>query len=248
MSCSNARLIVGAILIALAACADEGPTAVTAAAPPVADLAVAAPSLTPADLFRVSATTVGDPADAGPRLSEDKGDDEGSAEIRMARTVVGFFPGEAYAQGSMRYTGQGGRVETTVQVAFMDQHMGSATAIEQRTDWLSFDVEKFMFAYASIRTDKTCGLSVMGDSVHSAWWEIFQVRSAPVFGKAVATSRAGPERQTTCQRKTSTTDPTGTYDSTPGLVCTYLITYDRDTHEILAVELLRCDASHGPLI
>ena len=247
MSCSHARPRVGPLALVctfLSACSESPGTAPEVAEEPpafAADLSLLAPPLEQSDLVHVESVVLGGPNDRGAVRSSGS---ESMAQIMNARTKVGFLWEEAYAEGSHDYTGTAGRVETTVNVDFEGQHVGTYTAIRQESSWLSTETTKHIFAYAGIPIDKTCGLSVTGYSTHSAWWQFFQIRSAPTYGEAVDSSRGGPVRQTSCSKTTTSGNPGGgdSQDGT-GMTCTYLITYDRNTLEIYDVELLGCQTT-----
>jgi hypothetical protein len=249
MPCSTPRLVVGTLVLVLVACERPAPTAVSHVPHPTVptDLTLAAPLLTQDDLTAVSIVTHGERPSSGLMLSEG-GEDEGlvPATIYTATTRVGFQEGLAYAEGSMEYAGHVGRVETTANVAFENQHLGESTAIEQESSWASLDTRRHVFAFAYVRTDKTCGLSVFGASEHAAWWELFQVKNAPTFGRVEASSQAGPASQPACGKHVTNENP-DTWSTGDGLTCTYLITYDLDTLEVLQVELLYCSSGGGVL-
>jgi hypothetical protein len=220
MPCSTPRLVVGTLVLVLVACERPAPTAVSHVPHPTVptDLTLAAPLLTQDDLTAVSIVTHGERPSSGLMLSE----------------------------GSMEYAGHVGRVETTANVAFENQHLGESTAIEQESSWASLDTRRHVFAFAYVRTDKTCGLSVFGASEHAAWWELFQVKNAPTFGRVEASSQAGPASQPACGKHVTNENP-DTWSTGDGLTCTYLITYDLDTLEVLQVELLYCSSGGGVL-
>lgn len=241
MSRSRSRLLVGTI--ALFACG-ESPGSLEPGALPPDDLAVAAPAITAQDLVRISVEAPG-PAEPGAPARVEEDTEEASARIRNARTDVGFYPGEAYAYGRHDFDGHVGRIETTVQVTFEDQHLGGGTAIQERSYWLSFEQTRQVSAYAAVRTDHTCGLAVQGRSMHAAWIQTVAITSAPIWGRAEETSGAGPLSQIACGRRIDNEDPTGTHTEANGIVCMYLITYDLDTLEVLRVELLSCTSKYG---
>ena len=256
MNRSRSLIWVGTLSAALAACAEEGPTTPSANAAPVRDLVLSAPVIVPEDLVVV---TIAGGAAGGPFLSDDsslddgggggsEGEEDDGADIWDARTKVGFYSDHAYAEGSHRYSGQVGRVETTAHVDFENAYLGSQTAIMQEYDWLTFRLTHFVTAYAQVNTDHTCGLGVQGRSLHAAWGEVFQIKGSPSWGRTEQTTSAGPVRQVNCGRTISGNDPTGTYTTEGGIVCMYLITYDIDTREVLRVELLSCSTTDGDLI
>jgi len=238
-----------------AACSADGPTTLETQDGPVPDLYLSAPWITSEDL--VSVGDAGPSADR-PALVEDShlyegGDESGGSsdggesgvEIWDAHTNVGFDYDHAYAEGSHRYSGQVGRVETTAHVTWNDAYLGTQTAVMQEYDWLTLRSTHFVTTYAQVNTDHSCGLSVQGRSLHAAWAELFQIKGAPTWGRTEQTTSAGPVRQDRCGRTASNVDPTGTYSTGGGIVCTYLITYDLATLQILDVTLLSCSTTDG---
>jgi hypothetical protein len=237
------------LLLLLLGCSEEPTAPVRADLLPAEDLSFTFAYLDPAALVDFEHTTL-EPTGPGPAASDTWGEDlPASASIRDARTMVGLSGISAYAYGEHRYTGNKGRIETTVDAAFSGQHLGERTAIRQQSEifLLDFGRIKHIWAIARIYTDKQCGLEAHGRSSHSAWWEFYQGVAAPVWGEVVATSDAPPDRQEPCARRDSPYDPTGSYDSSGGgMTCTYLITYDLDTGQIYDVTLLFC--SSGTLL
>lgn len=256
---SRARLLAGTIPLLIAACGDRTPTAPPGAPERARALPVAAPTLTTDRFHLVAVAAAAEPAatvdaqrteiesELELELESDFEELTESTQIINARTRVGFTDTGAYAEGSHNFTGHGGRIETTASVTFDGADLGSQTAVEQRSFTFSFKVWKFISAWAPVYTDVHCGLSVKGRSIHEAWWELFQGRSAPSFGNSSTSSFGGPESQAPCGTRYSTRDGSGSEDS-GGMVCTYLVTYDLDTLEVLRVELLYCSTSHGALL
>ena len=206
------------------------------------DLAFTFTHVDPALLIDSEHVTL-EPTAVGPAMADEWGETlPASASIRDARTTVGFAGSHAYAYGEHRYTGNKGRIETTVEAAFMDQHLGQRRAVRQQSGLFLFDggTLKHIFVIARLYTDEQCGLDVHGRSMHSAWWEFFQGTGAPEWGDVHASSAANPYQQPRCGRRSSRSDPTGSYQEGDGLSCTYLITYDLDTGEIYDVSLLYC--------
>lgn len=245
MYCSHPRPRAGMLALVstlLAACSEPPSTAPESLEEPAeaADLDLLAPSLRPSDLVRVESVVLDPPDDQGALRAE--GDDL-PAQILRPRTKVGFLWDEAYAEGSHDYTGSASKIETTVSVDFEGAHVASYMAVRQEAEWLSTQVVKHLSVYAGVPVDKTCGLSVQGRSLHSAWWQFFQIKSAPTFGTVMATSRGGPVSQDRCGRQIANGDPTGGTRESSGMSCTYLITYDKNTLEIFNVELLGCTTS-----
>ena len=168
-------------------------------------------------------------------------------QIFNARTEAGFKPGFAYAFGTHDYQGNLGRVVTTATASHRDRLLGSQTAETQ--EYFPFLVDggfiKKVWTWAKIFTDYTCGVTVSGSSVHSAWWQFFQGRSAPIWGTATKTTQAAPVSQPGCGN-------TGGYESANdmggGLICYYWITYDLDTGEVVDAKLIACSNSAGDKI
>ncbi len=256
---SKARLLAGTIPLLIAACGDRTPTAPSPITEGAPDLPVAAPTVTADHLRLLAVEAAGDSStltdaqrtemdpDLDVELDDEFEEITESTQIINARTRVGFTDTGAYAEGSHNFTGHAGRIETTASVTFGGQNIGSQTAVEQRSFSLSLKLWKFISAWAPVYTDVHCGLTVEGRSIHEAWWEIFQGRSAPSFGRTSVSSFGGPDSQGPCGTRRSTGDGSGSEDS-GGMVCTYLVTYDLDTLEVVHVELLYCSASHGDLL
>jgi hypothetical protein len=245
MSHSRARLLVGTVYLTLVACGEAAPTDVGDFDEGAFDLPILAPSLTREDLTLTSIRAPRD-SSAAPLLVTEI-EDDAVASILSARTKVGYFYDEAFAEGSQTYTGTSGSVETTAEVLFENMHLGSQTAHAAASEVLSFKLTKFLFAYAPVRTDKRCGLSVSGRSQHSAWWELFQGTSAPAFGRAVTSTYGGPAEQPSCGHRIQVGDGGGRIDTERGITCTYLLTYDRTTGEVLRAERLFCSTTGGDL-
>lgn len=169
-------------------------------------------------------------------------------QIRHAMTNVNILQGEASALGRHRYIGNVGSIDTTVQIVYGETYLGSFTAERQAYTPFIFDfgMEKSIYAYARVFTDHTCGLRVVGSSIHRASWQFYQGRSAPIWGETRRTTQADPESQPECAKRSGRTQITETRPT--GMVCTYLITYDLDTGEWLNAELLFCSGVGAPRI
>lgn len=250
MSRSHTRRLVGtapAVLLILAGCSDP-PTALAPAELPTAletELPLSAPMLQPSDLVHTEVVSEGEPTTNGPMLST-RGTDV--AEIYNEVTRVGILYGnEAYAEGKHEYTGSVGRVDTNLHIEWEAKYLASASATRQRSDWLSLSVRKTVWAYARAQVDKTCGLRLTGNSMHRAWWSYFRITGTTTYGEAIRSSSADPFSQSPCGKKIDGNDPTGEYREGGGISCTYLITYDIDTGEVVDVDLLSCQ-SGGVLI
>ncbi len=164
-------------------------------------------------------------------------------EVFNPRTTTGIAEGHGYvyAIGLHDYIGNMGAIATTAHAAFQDQHLGSYTAERQEYTpfLLDLGVKKGIWATARVYTDKTCGLTALGDSQHSAWWQFFQGRSAPQWGVSKRYSQAQPTYQKACGSTTTTTH-TGGDGSTTGMICYVLITWDLDTGQIVDTRILAC--------
>ena len=217
----------GDLTLRLPAGAFAGPVArdVRALTPPRAALDGAAPVAPPVDLT-----------------------DTPPSSILNARTETGFRPGFAFAFGTHDYSGNIGRIETTARASHRDRFLGSLTA--ERQDYIPFLTDlgriKKIWTWAKIFTDETCGVTVGGSSVHSAWWEFFQGRSASSWGRSSISTQGTDSSQPAC------TGGTGGYereDLEPGgLICSYWITYDLRSGEILSADFLGCVDSSYPKI
>jgi len=146
-----------------------------------------------------------------------------------------------YAIGRHVYIGNMGAVSATAHAAFQDQHLGSYTAERQNyTPFLvDFGEVKDIWASAKVYTDKTCGLTALGDSKHSAWWQFYQGRAAPLWGVTKSYSQGQPAHQRPCSNTTTTTSGGGD-GSTGGMICYVLITWDLDTGQIVNTQILAC--------
>ena len=170
-------------------------------------------------------------------------------QIFDARTRVYFQPGYAAALGIHSYIGNVGTIATTAHVTYLDQDLGSHTAHrEQYTPFvLDLGMTKTVFAEARVFTDYTCGLQVQGNSNHRAHWQFFTGTAVPLWGSSRRTSQASPASNGSCTDR-RTGQRGGTETRAGGIVCRYLITYDLDTGEILAADLLDCSSTGGTQI
>lgn len=253
MSRSHPRPSVGILVLvatALCGCDDRSATRPEATAleelVPGAPIDVRAPAITAADLVDVRTTTHGDPSNAsGIALVESE---EAALEIRGERTIAGISGGHAFAEGSHEYNGTLGRVQTTVSLAFEDRFVGSHVSVEQEWTWLPTSVWRKVWTYAWIEVDKTCGLSVLGQSLHETSLVSFDLNETRTVLGPQRTTRATTYNQPDCGHSVTDQAPADVYDSPPaGISCMYLITYDRVTYQVVDVELLGCSTS-GTLI
>jgi len=166
--------------------------------------------------------------------------------IIRPRTITGFWPGKAWAEGANEYVGNVGRIETTAKVTFEGQHLAEQPVLIQDHVPFIFDFGqiKFITAFAPVSTDHACGLTVRGSSLHAASWQFFTGAGAPAWGEAIVTSVATHSAQPDCHA----VDPgqTGVGGPGPGgSTCHYRIEYDLHSGQVISVELLYCSASLG---
>jgi hypothetical protein len=165
-------------------------------------------------------------------------------QVFNPRTIVGIAEGYdyVYAIGLHDYIGNMGAVSTTAHATFQDQHLGSYTAERQNyTPFLvDFGAMKDIWAIAKVFTDKTCGLSALGESRHSAWWQFYQGRAAPLWGVSKSYSQAQPERQRACGSMTTTRSGGSEDGGGGGMICYVLITWDLATGQIVDTRILSC--------
>jgi hypothetical protein len=250
MSRSRPRRRVGTLLLiaaALGACDDRSPTQLEPTAldelVPGVSIDIRAPAITSADLVDVHTSIHGDPS-AAPDIALSTPPEEAGLEIRGERTIAGISGGRAFAEGSHEYNGTLGRVHTTVSVAFENQHVGSHESVEQEWTWLPTSVWRKVWTYAWIEVDKTCGLSVVGQSVHETSLVSFDLNKTRTVLGPQRSTRANTYTQSSCGKQVTDQAPSAWYDSPPaGMTCMYLITYDRITYQVVDVELMGCSTS-----
>lgn len=247
-SCITPALV--ALAVALAGCAEETPVSPVASAVDEGPPLVRAPLLTQSDLDKSNFRVLGAPAaDPGPARAEF--DEQGGRPIQQIfgpSTRADFGTGFASSIGAHRYIGNVGAVSTTASLSFQGQHVASRTSNQQDytpflLDWGSV---KRVVTWIKIPSDHECGLSVEGQSDHRAWWQFFQGRGVAAWGVTRTTTQEGPTRQGACANPTGQTEDTR--QSEGGLVCTYLITFDLETGEIVNAELLFCHSGGGEVI
>lgn len=230
------------LILLLLGCGDDPTAPVAAPAQMPEDLAFTFAEVDPDRLVSYEHVVMQPPTDA-PALSEEWGEElPASSSVMDARTVVGIGSYGAYAYGLHRYTGNVGRVETTLEVAVEDRHLGSRTGVRQQSGLflLDFGRIKDIIVHVRLYTDRPCGLEAHAQSRHSAWWEFYQGTGADSWGRTAVSSQAAPARSGPCGHRWDSEDPTGSYDEREGYSCTYLITYDLDTGQIYDAELLYC--------
>ena len=234
---------------ALVACSEDP----TASAPPFAvapmpDLELELPALDalrPATEERRRGAASGDPP--GPaRITEDW-EEELSRPIQQIfdpRTRTRIEGAYGYALGLHEYIGNIGRIATTVQASMGSQYLGAFTAESQDYTPFFFDFGRVKTAWAQARVSlaETCGLEVHGSSVHQAWWQMYQGRSAPMWGVATRTSQADETSQGGCADAATGTRKEGRSEP-GGVICYYKITYELDTGIIVDAQLLSCVGS-----
>lgn len=234
------------LLAILAAGACNGTDTIPTAPASTRDLlAPTLPELPPVTFATVEYDTLS-PSE-GLRAETEIGDHDVSSrplqELFNVRTVTGLAEdyGYVFAIGLHDYIGNMGAISTTAHAAFDDQHLGSYTAERQNYTpfLLDFGTVKDIWASARVYTDKTCGLTALGDSKHSAWWQFFQGRSAPMWGVSMSYSQAQPTRQRACA-STSTAVYGGGDGSTTGMICYVLITWDLETGQVVDTTVLAC--------
>jgi hypothetical protein len=243
-SCNHVPTPVLLALLALAAC-DGGDVSPTAPPSPADLVAPRLPVLPPVSFRSVVYDTLV-PTSAHGAETEIGDEDLASRPLQQlfnVRTRTGLETNDGYvfSYGLHDYIGNVGAVETTAHAVFDDKYLGSYTA--ERQDYtpflLDFGTVKSIWAFARVYTDKTCGLTALGDSKHSAWWQFFQGRSAPMWGVSTTYSQAEPSRQPACA-STSTVWGGGGDDSTTGMICYVLITWDLETGEVVDRTVLAC--------
>jgi len=235
----------------VAACAEDTPTSLPVDPLDSAEsLELVVPSLSPDQL--VAMTEEGSAASAdGPSAvttseeppSPEYSDIDVSGYLDEVGTIwdpytkVGFGPGYGFSYGEHKYQGNKGRVETTVSVSYNDAPLGSQTAVREKYDIFLLDAGALHFVSATARfyTDKTCGLTVRGSSLHQAWWEWFLGGHATSWGRAIETSGAPAEYQGECP-----VQPAGGGGGGDDAVCYLWIEYDLETGEVYDVSVLYC--------
>lgn len=229
-----------ALIALLLACSEE-PTGLDPV--PVEDLAFTFIEIDPERLIASDHVVETPPAD-GPMPTENWWGDElpTSTTITDARTIVGIYSYGASAIGIHKYTGNVGRVETKLEVAYKGQHLGSRRGARQISTpfVLDFGRVKEILVQVRLYTDKQCGLEAHAGSDHSAWWEFFHGTGTSTWGRNERSSQARPATGPECGEREDDRDPTGAHEPNGGLYCHYLITYDLDTGVIYDVTLLYC--------
>ncbi|MDH3272566.1 MAG: hypothetical protein OEN56_14610 [Gemmatimonadota bacterium] len=238
-----------AVVTALTGCSDGAPTG-PARLDVTPDPAIHAPVLTMRDLTLLE-SVIQPSGQAEGLAAVAVEDDDGTRPLQQVinpRTRAGFDDGYAFAIGQHSYIGNVGLIRTSTHVSFRDQHVGSQTG--QRQAYTPFLVDlgqlKDIAVWPKVYTDHTCGLTAQGDSSHKAWWQFYQGRGAPEWGVDEVPSQAAPVAQGSCTNQTGTR--TGSEERSGGFICSYFITYDLDTGEIVDAQLLYCSTQGGEVL
>lgn len=170
------------------------------------------------------------------------------SQIFEADSRADFQPGFAAIYGTHKYTGNGASITTDVHVTYRDQHLGTVSGERQAYNpfLLDFGRIKHIWVFPKVYTDHECGLTVQGGSRHSAWWTFFQGNDVQTWGKVIQTTQARPRSQPSCSTNVGSFETE--HKDAGGMVCTYWITYDMDTGQIISAELLYCSSTSGEVI
>ncbi len=256
----RARMLC-APLVALfvAACADETPTSIPVDPLDSAEgLALFVPSLTSDQLVASTEEESVPPADGPSAVTTEEEpplpDFGGDSEVDISDyldeegtiwdpyTKVGFGVGYGFSYGEHKYQGNKGRIETTVSVSYNDVPLGSQTAVNEKYDIFLLDAGALHFVSATARfyTDKTCGLTVRGSSLHQAWWEWFLGGHSTSWGRAAQTSGAPAEYQGACPVEPAGGIGGGEAEGGYGTTCYVWVEYDLETGEVYEMTVLAC--------
>jgi hypothetical protein len=244
-------------MVLLAACEEESATVAGLGSEQLSsDLALAVPGAVPEQPVVRNLFDIDDAPVAGPARTEDLGygtyyyepepvitEESG---IFNAKTTANFLPGQLSVVGSHDFIGNKGSVDTKANLSFQGSIIGTNNA--SREDgypilWPPWDLH-FIWTEARIYTDRECGLSGWGDSLHKAWWEA--VFGGPVysFTSNHLTTNSDRADQPACP---STPPSDGSTTSSGGVVggggegvCYIWIEYDYVTGEIYDQQLLFC--------
>lgn len=243
------RLIWLVLCFGVVACEPEAATAPSTAHEPI-DHALGAPVIDADDLVLRSDTVLPlDPASRGPQPSDVGGDIDMRPlqQVFSPRSHAIFQRDALYYSGQHSYIGNLSRIESTANVMDDDRHYTSQTVARQQYTPFAFDFgrTKQITLDGVIAMETTCGFSARVNSQHSAWWQFFQGRGAPLWGKSEMPSFSSLVRGV-CDRETG--ERNGTREEPGGRVCSVLITYDLDTGEILGVQILSCYNVGGGLL
>ncbi|MDX1495099.1 MAG: hypothetical protein R3253_13605 [Longimicrobiales bacterium] len=217
---------------------------------------VRAPVLSPSDLIQQDTASAWEqmPGEEGEVFGPVPADfEEDDTDLLVTRIIDpdsrgDFQEGFGGVYGTHRYTGNVGYIETTAQLTYRDQHLGNATGRRQNyTPFLGdFGQIKHIGVFPKIFSDRECGLSVYGRSQHAAWWHFYQGGAVQTWGRQEEFSQAEPYSQGKCTENVGEFEAENTKPG--GMVCTYLITYDLETGDIVNAELLYCSSTGGEVI
>ena len=247
------------MLFVTSACSEEPPMAVPAVGedPVEVDLDFTFPRLTPEDLIQGESVEVAPPGAPARALSNGgerslNPNNAPLSEVFAEGTHVGFGAGYAYSAGHHKYTGNKGKVETTVYVSYEGTQIGTRTSFREEyvPYLLDFGRVKELMVEAYVFADQTCGLLVDGESKHYAEWQWFLGGPAPNWGPASSSTQAFPPMsQPACEpvpepgtgggNAGGGADGSGSDSASVG--CWYWVTYDESTGEIVDLRFLFCD-------
>jgi len=245
-----------AAMVLLAACEDEASTVAGLGSEALSsDLALAMPAGIPEPPVVRNVFDIEDAPVAGPARSEHLGygtypgyEDPVITEesgIFNAKTRANFLPGQLSVVGSHDFIGNKGSVDTKANLSLQGSIIGSNNA--SREDgypilWPPWDLH-FIWTEARIYTDRECGLSGWGDSLHKAWWEAVFGGPVSSFTSNHLTTNSERAAQPACP----TSQPDGSLTNNGGVVggggegvCYIWIEYDYATGEIYDQQVLFC--------
>ncbi len=242
-----ALIVAGAVASGCVSEPGTGPLGVVAENVP----RVHPPVLTRADLVQdESRQSPPRPAADGPvtAVFEEDSFNRPLQQIFNARSTGDFQTGFAGVYGTHEYIGNVGKITTTANVTHNREHLGSTVGTNQQyTPFLGdFGRKKKIDVFPKVYTDMTCGLVVEGTSQHQASWQFYQATSVQNWGVVQVFTQATPHAQGACSGETGGFETEHTRPG--GIVCTYWITYDLDTGEIVDAELLFCSSTGGEVI
>jgi len=247
-----------AAMVLLAACEDESATVAGLGSDELSsDLALAVPIGIPEQPVVRNVFDIDDAPEGGPARSEHLGygtypgyetepvitEESG---IFNAKTRANFLPGQLSVIGSHDYIGNKGSVDTKANLSFQGTIIGTNNAYREDgypIIWPPWDLH-FIWTEARIYTDRECGLSGWGDSLHKAWWEAVFGGPVSSFTSNHLTTNSERASQPACP---STPQPDGSTTTNSGVVggggegvCYVWITYDLYSGQIYDQQLLFC--------
>ena len=253
MTCHPRRRFAGTLVLlaALLACDEPSPTTLDSIAlESTDDLDFVLPTLRPEDLvLRQSGEPIQGlgPARVAPDYDEER-EESALARVLEPQTIVSFTRNGASSEGRHRVHGNHGKVRTTLSLSFMGRSLGSQTAASERS-WLfalPTGSPRIIVAYAQMYSEATCGLTARGESYHEAEFRVLWGATRTTLSSDGQSTLGGPITKDRCRERIAGYDPTENTDIDQGLQCTYRIWYDRDTYEIVEVELLGCETTGNP--